>query len=638
MPTKLSVNKNIKNKLIILFLFIDLGCPSSLQAKTHTSTGFSVFGQCKYPDDFKYFDYVNPEAPQGGEIVLGDNGSFDSLNPFIIKGTPPAGILLTVARLMEENRDAVGECYAYVAESMELDDDRRYVIFHLNPKACFSDGKFITADDVIWTFETLKTKGQLMYRTYFKNVTGVEKLSDHSVKFNLDGVKNPELPLVLGQLPVLPKHFYEKVPFDRTTLTPPPSSGPYAIEKLEAGHYIVYKRVKNWWGNDVPSQRGYYNFERIRYDFYLDSNTLFEAFKSGKVDIRQENVMKNWVTGYDIPAFKAGLIIRQELKHHRNSHTTGFFFNTRRPIFQDVRVREALTLAFDFNWANKHLFYSGYKRNESYYPNSCFVAKGLLDSEEKALLTPYKDKVPERLWTTEFKLPDDKNEQTTREVLKRSVDLLREAGWHIIKGKLVNDKTKKPFVFDLVIADKALEKVSLLFARNLKSLGITVNIKIPDTTAFTERVDHQDFDMLMSGIGQSDSLGNEQRDYFTSSRADLVGSRNFAGIKNPVVDELVEHLIQSPNYATLCSRGRALDRVLLWNFYMIPTWHKGADMLAYWDKFGRPKTVSKYYPYLVNTWWYDKNKALALDKRLEDFQNQSRWQRFNDWVKGLVGR
>lgn len=624
----------LKIAAVPLFILI---FSSSLQANTHTSTGFSVFGQCKYPDDFKYFDYVNPDAPQGGSLFLGVNGTFDSLNPFIIKGVPPVGILLTIARLMDENRDKVGECYAYVAESMEVDDDRRFVVFHLNPKAIFSDGKPITSDDVIWTFETLKAKGQLLYRTYFKNVTSVEKLSEHAVKFNLDGVKNPELPLILGQLPVLPKHFYEKIPFDSTNLIPPPSSGPYVIEKLEPGHFIVFKRVKNWWGSQVPSQRGQYNFERIRYDFYLDSNTLFEAFKSGKVDVRQENAMKNWVTGYDIPAVKAGLILKKEFKHQRNAHTVGFFFNTRRPIFQDVRVREALALAFDFHWANEHLFYKGYKRNDSYYPNSCFAATGLPDAEERKTLEPYKGKMPERVLTTEFKLPYTKNEKEEREVLQRASELLKEAGWHIVNGKLVNDKTKKPFVFDFVISDKVYEKASLLFARNLRKLGITVNVKIPDTTAFTEREDHQDFDMIVGSLLQSDSLGNEQRDFFASSRADLVGSRNFAGIKNPVVDDLVEHLIQSSSHEILCSRGKALDRVLLWNFYMIPMWHKGADMIAYWDKFGHPQKASPYYPYLVNTWWYDKTKADAIDKRLEDFQDQSRWQRFKDWIKGFFG-
>lgn len=625
--------------LSLVCLFVagtTLFTPTFVQAKSILYKGFSVFGTCKYPDNFSHYDYVNPDAPQGGILHMGSPGTFDSLNPYIVLGTPPAGITMTHARLMDENHDQPGECYPYVAESMEMDENRRYVIFHLNPKAKFSDGKPITADDVIWSFEALKTKGFPMYRSYYKNITAVHKLSDHAVKFELDGMKNQELPLILGQLAILPRHFYENVPFDKPSLKIPPSSGPYSIEKMDAEHYVIYRKVKDWWGNSVPSQRGHYNFERIRYDFYLDSNTLFEAFKAGKVDVRLENTIKNWKTAYTFPAVTSGLIIREELKSDHNAHTYGFFFNTRRPIFQDVRVREALTLAFNFYWANKHLFYEGYKRNESYYPKSCFAATGLPDEEEKRLLEKYKDQLPSRVWTNEFKLPYTKTEREKREILSQAAQLFKEAGWHITNGRLINEKTKQPFEFEILISDSALEKICLLFAGDLKNLGIKVNIKSPDTTTFMHRMEHQNYDMLFRIIPQSDSLGNEQRDYFASSRADLPGSLNFSGIKNPAIDEIIEQLIQSKDYKTLCSRGRALDRIMLWNFYMIPAWHSDTDKVAYWDKFGRPKIAPKFNPVDFLTWWYDKEKADALEQKLKMTQTRSLWERLKEWVKGFL--
>lgn len=578
--------------------------------------GFSAYGNVKYAEDFKCFDYVNPDAPKGGRLVLGSSGTFDSLNPYIIKGVAPVSVLLlTHARLMDENYDRAGENYPYLAESIDVDENGRYVIFKVNPKAKFSDDHPITADDIIWTFNTLRTEGSPIYRLYYGNVINVEKLDDYSVKFHLDGTSNAELPLILGQVPALPKHFYETHKFNSTLLIPAPSSGPYVIDAVDPGRSITFKRIQNWWGESVPSQRGQYNFDEIRFDFYLDANTEFEAFKAGKVDLRMESSIKNWKTSYDFPAVREGFIVREEVEHQHNAHTYGFFFNTRRSFFSDVKVREAITLAFDFTWANKHLFYGSYQRNESYFPNSCFAARGLPNSEEKDVLEPYVSDLPSEVFQKEFTLPEPKTPEEGHNVLKRSLVLLEEAGWRIKDQVLINDQTGEPFEFELLLRDRSVEKLGLLLAKNLKKLGIQMRIRTVDSTTYSQRVEHQNFDMILGLQPQSNSLGNEQRDFFGSSRADTVGSRNLMGIKNKVVDALVEKLIQSKTYPQLCSRGRALDRVLLWNYYMIPAWHRTNYYVAYWDKFDHPKIMPKYYPSVdFLTWWYDPEKAAEINR------------------------
>lgn len=603
----------MKKTQLIISLLIATSCYGA------PTKGFSPYGKLKYPETFTHFDYTNPDAPKGGTLILGASGTFDSLNPEIVKGTPAAGIgVLTFARLLDECYDRAAESYPYLAESIDVDENHQYVIFHLNPEARFSDGHPITAEDVIWSFETIKTKGSPLYGMYYRNVTSVEKASDYSVKFLLDGTPNAELPQILGQLPVLPKHFYETHEFNSTSLIPPPSSGPYTVESCDPGRSITYKRVTNWWGEKVPSQRGRYNFDTIRFDYYLDSNTAFEAFKTGKIHLRTESTIKTWKTGYHFPAVDKGLIIREEIEHEHNAHTYGFFFNTRRPQFEDVRVRKAITLAFDFVWANKHLFYNSYRRNKSYFPNSCFAATGLPDDEEKEVLTPHAANLPPQIFTTEFSLPEPETPEEKHEILKQCQALLDEAGWHVVNQILVNKKTGEPLQFDLLIQDRALEKVSLLLVRNLKKLGIQMHIRTVDSTTYTQRVEHQNYDMILATQPQSNSLGNEQRDFFGSKRADTVGSRNIAGVKNPVIDDLIEKLIQSNKYGQLCSRGKALDRVLLWNYYMIPAWHRTTYYVAYWDKFGHPGISPKMYPSVdFLSWWIDPKKEAALKAALE---------------------
>lgn len=605
----------------------------TIQAATH---GFSTFGNLKYPKDFPHFDYTNPDAPKGGTFRIGSMGSFDSLNPYIVKGVAPMFMGLTTATLLEEAYDRAGESYGYAAESVEVAPDNSYVIFRLNPKAKFNDESPVTADDVIWVFETLRKKGPPMYRTYYKNISKVEKLDNLTIKFAFNTTTNRELPLILGQLPILSKKFYETQPFDETTLKAGPSSGPYEIDTLSAGHFFTIKRVKNWWGANLPSQKGRHNFDKIRTDYYLENNALFEGFKSGQCDFRQESIAKNWATAYTFPAYQKGFVKKEELEHSLSGGTVGLIFNTRRSVFSDIRVRKALTILFDFPWINKHLFYGQYERNLSYYPNSDYEAKGLPSEDEKAILQPFQGQIPFEILTQPFTLPAPKNEQDYRDLQEQAQNLLKEAGYEVKDAMMTNTKTGKPLTFEILIFDKALEKIMLNYALSLKRVGITIKVRNIDTAAYQLRVDNLDFDMIYNGIGQSPSLGNEQRDYFGSERMDTPGTRNLSGIKNPVVDQLIEQLINAKTYLTLTNTAKSLDRVLLWNYYMIPAWHSHTIRVAYWNRFSRPTIIPKYHGLDITSWWFDKDKDTKLQQRSETKESvretkPSFWGKIKQW-------
>jgi microcin C transport system substrate-binding protein len=604
-----------------------------LSSLTH---GFSTYDNLKYPADFTHFDYTNPDAPKGGTLRLGYLGTFDSLNPYIVKGVPPALVLLTTATLLEDTHDRSGAYYAYGAESIELAPDRSWVIFRLNPKAHFSNGDPVTADDVIWVFEALRTKGQPMYRTYYKNIHKVEKLDERTIKFSFNTTTNRELPAILGQLPLLSKKYYETHPFGETSLKSGPSSGPYEVDTVSSGRSFVIKRVKNWWGEMLPSQKGRHNFDKIRTDYYLENNALFEGFKSGQYDLRQENIAKNWVTAYDFPAFRQGRIKREELPHSLSDGTVGLIFNTRRPLFSDIRVRKALTLLFDFPWINKHLFYGLYKRNLSYYPNSDFEAKGPPSEDEKAILQPFQRQLPPEALTQGFTLPTPQTETDHRALQEQAQDLLKEAGYEVKNATMTHAKTGKPLTFEILIYDKSLEKIMLNFALSLKRVGIGVSVRNLDAAAYQLRVDNLDFDMIYAGIPQSPSLGNEQRDFFGSERADIPGTRNFFGIKNTVVDQLIEQLIDARSYKSLVNHAKALDRVLLWNYYMIPAWHSGIVRVAWWDRLSKPNITPRYRGLDITTWWFDKEKDARVnfeseEKKPASQENWSLWSKIRSW-------
>ena len=573
------------------------------------SHAVTVHGAPKYGPDFKHFDYVNPDAPKGGEVRLATYGSFASLNPFILRGSPAGGSSLPFETLTVGSGDEVLTGYGLLAETIAVADDRRSVTFTLRPQARFHDGAPVTAEDVIWSFETLRDKGHPNYRTYYADVVKAEKTGERTVTFTFRDGNNPELPVIMGELPVLPKHVFETRDFTATTLEPIVGSGPYRIADVQPGRSITFQRVADWWGKDLPVNRGRYNFDRIRYDYYRDLDVVFEAFKAGSIDFRVENSSKNWMTGYDVPAVREGRIIREEIKHQDPQGMQAYVFNTRRPIFADRRVREALNHLFDYEWTRANLSYGLFQRTKSFFSNSEFAATGLPDDAEAKLLEPFRGKLPEEVFTKPYEPPKTDGSGNIRQNLRTALSLLKEAGWELKGNKLVNSKTGEPMRFEILLVQADFERITQPFVRNLERAGIEAGIRVVDTAQYQNRLDNFDFDMIVRSMPQSLSPGNEQRDYWQSAKADLPGSRNLAGIRDPVVDQLIETLIQAPDRASLVTATKALDRVLLWGWYVIPQWHDNVRRVAYWNRFSHPAVAPKYGLAFVDTWWVDPQKT-----------------------------
>ncbi|MGH6945025.1 MAG: extracellular solute-binding protein, partial [Geminicoccaceae bacterium] len=565
-----------------------------------------------------HFDYANPDAPKGGTVTFPGIGTFDNLNPFILKGTTATGMGLVFDTLTTASLDEPFSEYGLVAKSVEIPEDRSYVIYTLRPEARWQDGTPITVEDVIWTLETLKTKGHPFYRAYYANIVKAEKVGEHRVKMIFDGKMNRELPLIAGQMPVLPKHYYEKVEFDKTTLTPPLGSGPYRVKRVDPGRTIVFERDPDYWGADLPVNRGRNNFDEVRYEYYRDASVALQAFKAGDYDIQVENNSKNWATAYTGPAIDQGLIVREEIPNERGTGMQGFVFNTRRDIFQDPKVRAALAYAFDFEWTNENLFYGQYQRTESYFSNSELASSGLPSEAELKLLEPYRDQLPEEVFTEEYQAPSTKGTDL-RHNLRTALEMLQGAGWEVQGGRLVNKETGRPLIFEILLVSPAFERIVGPFVQNLKRLGIQATMRTVDTAQYQNRIDDFEFDMVVATWGESQSPGNEQRDFWGSKAADTPGSRNLAGIKSEVVDALVDKVIRAPTRAALVTATHALDRVLLWGHYVIPHWHITYDRIAYWNKFSRPKVDAKYGPDLF-TWWVDPVKLATLERRGSDVE------------------
>ena len=580
-----------------LFLFA-----FSLPLRAEPVYGIAMHGAPKYAQGFDHFDYVNPAAPKGGEIRLAAVGStFDSLNPFIIKGVPAQGSSFPFETLLAPSVDEAFSEYGLIAQSLETPADRSWVIFTLNPAARWHDGKPITADDVLFSFDVLKTKGQPQYRFYYQAVDRVEKLSDRKVKFSFKAGDNRELPLVMGQLPVLPKHYWQGRDFDKTTLEPPLGSGPYRVTRFEPGRFIEYERVKDYWGADLPVRKGENNFDKVRYDYYRDSTVALEAFKAGEFDWRSENSAKMWATGYgDWGALASGKGFQRAFPNKRPTGMQGFVYNLRRPLFQDAKVRQALAYAFDFEWSNKTLFYGQYVRTNSFFDNSELAAASPPGADELAVLNPLKSQIPPEVFSAVYKAPVTDGSGNDRPNLRIAMKMLEEAGWHVENGTLI--KNGRPFAFEILLDQAIWERISLPFVRNLSRLGIEARVRTIDTAQYKRRMDNFDFDMVVGLWPASQSPGNEQRGFWGSAAADEVGGDNLGGIKNPAVDSLIETLVAAPDRQALVARSRALDRVLLWNHYVIPHWHLGVDRIAYWDKFGMPDIIPAQGTSLF-TWW-----------------------------------
>jgi microcin C transport system substrate-binding protein len=586
-------------------------------AALYSGHGIAMHGDLKYGPDFKHFDYVNPAAPKGGELKQGTVGTFDSFNAFIIKGNPVAGIGQIYDTLLTPSADEPFSEYGLLAEKVETPADRSWVAFTLRPNARWHDGKPITVDDVIWSFETLRDKGAPFFRAYYHNVDKVETTGERTVKFTFKPGENRELPLILGQFPVFPKHWWATRDFDTTSLEIPLGSGPYKVESFEPGRYVVYARVPDYWGKDLPVNVGRNNFDRSRIDYYRDPTVALEAFKAGEFDFEIEQSAKAWATAYDFPALKNGLVKKEEIPNDRPVGMQAFAFNTRRPMFKDARVREALGYLFDFEWSNRTLFYGQYTRTRSYFDNSELAATGLPSEAELAVLAPYRGRVPEKVFTTEYNPPKTDGSGNIRDNLRAAARLLGEAGWVVDEKtrKLTNKDTGQEMQFEILLDNPLFERIVLPFVKNLERLGITATVRTVDTAQYQRRTDEFDFDMIIPRPwAQSLSPGNEQRDYWTSAYADKPGSRNLIGIKDPVVDALVEAVIAAPDRPSLVARVRALDRVLQWGQWVIPQWHISYDRVAYWDKLARP-AVTPAQGVQLDAWWVDPQKAAALEAR-----------------------
>lgn len=574
--------------------------------------GIAMHGDLKYGPDFTHFDYVNPDAPKGGALALSTIGSFDSMNPFILRGTPAAGVGLAFETLTVQSFDEPFSEYGLIAQTIEVADDRSSVSYELHPDARWHDGTPITPADVIFSFETLKTKGHPRFRAYYANVVKAEQTGERRVTFTFDGTgTNRELPLIMGQLNIIPKHYYEGRDFEQVNLDVPLGSGPYRIKSFVPGRSTLSERVPDYWGANLPVNRGRNNFDTIRYEYFRDADVALEAFKAGQYDLRIENSAKRWATGYTGPAFDRGLIKVEKVKIQPPARMQGFIFNLRRAQFRDRRVREAIGYAFDFEWTNRTLMYDQYVRLTSYFHGEpSLMAEGEPSPAELALLEPYRDKVWPEVFGPPPVPPKTDGSGNIRDNLRQALRLLREAGWEVRDGKLVEAASGQPMTFEILGADASEERIAGPFVQNLKRLGIDARIRIVDPAQYQNRTDDFDFDMITDIWGQSSSPGNEQRDFWGSEAADIPGSRNTIGIKDPVVDAMIDAVIRAESREALETACRALDRVLLWGFYLVPQFTDNGYRMAWWDKFGQPETLPTEGPDLFS-WWVEPTKDQA---------------------------
>jgi len=573
-----------------------------LQAAVPESHGIAMHGDLKYSADFSHFDYANPDAPKGGNFRQATIGTFDSFNPFIVKGTSGDGIGLLFDSLMARSLDEPFTQYGLLAKTIRMPEDRTWVEFDLRAEAKFSDGTPVRARDVIETFRLLREEGSPFYKAYYRDISSITGLNDDlTVRFEFGDDENRELPLIVGEVPIMSADWWAERDFTSPSLDPILGSGPYLVEKIDAGRSIAYKRNGDYWAADLPVNRGRHNFDQMVFDYYRDSTVALEAFKAGQYDFREENSSKNWATGYTGPAFDDGRVVRELVDDANPAGMQAFIMNTRRSLFADARVRQAITLGFDFEWTNANLFYDAYTRSHSFFSNSEMAATELPTADELEILEPLRGQIPDEVFTEVYRAPTTKGDGRNRAQLREALKLLRDAGWSLDAGTLKNSNGE-PFEFEILLVQKDFERVVAPFIQNLNKLGMEVSIRIVDVSQYINRLRETDFDMVVGSFGQSSSPGNEQREFWGSEAADQPGSRNLIGIKDPAIDRLVELLIQAPDREQLVLRARALDRVLQWNHFVVPQFHIAAHRIAYWDKFGFPETRPTYALGL-DTWW-----------------------------------
>ena len=589
----------------------------NLPSKNTPQTSLSLYGKAERHDNFTHYQHVNPDAPKGGTIVWSAMGTFDSLNPFVIKGTPAAGMTylypsLFYATLMDQSPNEPFSQYTYLAESVSVAGDKQSMTFSLRQDATFHDGSPITADDVIYSFQTLVDKGLPLFKKYYHDVKAVEKIDRFTVRFVFMDDTNKELPLLLGTFPIFSKDYHEKNGF-KSTLTPPLGSGPYRIKSVDAGRSIEYERVKKWWGETLPVNKGRYNFDGIRFLYFRDPDVAFEAFKSHDFDIRVENEIKKWMTGYDEKTLKNGDMKRLEVTTVQYGLMNGLVMNLRREKFQNPKVREALIKAMDFEWLNENYFYNQYQRTTSYFWGLDLAATGPLSKAEQDILTPYKDIIsPDVFAKQEYKLPATDGTGRDRRFLREAQMLLKQAGYSLQNGVLVDPKTKTPFEIEILLPQQSFVRLLNAYVKSLKRLGIQARFRIVDTAQYTARVEDFDYDMIMAPIAQSNSPGNEQREFWGSKAATANGSRNYAGIQNKAVDDIIEKIVDAQDRKDLVTHVKALDRILLWEHLVVPLWGSEKWRIAYWAKTGKDKMLIKNtgdfskYSFDTHSWWAEK--------------------------------
>lgn len=583
-------------------------------ASVVTRHGYAQFDTLKYDAQFTHFDWVNPDAPKGGSVRLMAFGTFDTLNPYTLKGTSPIatadfasyGIselnepLMVGSGLYDPSGDEAASAYGLIAESVQYNASRSWVVFNLRKEARFHDGTPITAKDVAFSYHTLLKQGHPQYRTYLQEVARVDILNSHRIRFVFKRSGNPLLILRIGDLPVLPEHYWREHDFSQTTFKPPLGSGPYKITSVKPYRNLVFERVKDWWGQDLPVNRGKYNFDTVIVDFYRDKHVAFEAFKVGSFDFYIEHQAKNWANNYRFPDIAKGKIIRAEIAHQIPTQTQALFINTRRAPFQDRATREALTLLFDFEWANKTLFNNAYQRANSYYPNSDFAARDKPKGAEWLLLSKWREQLPSELFLQPFVLEPSDGRGIPRERLRKALGLLAQAGWKTTNNGLKN-KQGQTLSLEILLVNPSLERILQAYVNTLNDVGIAARMRTVDRAQYKQRLDQFDFDLTLLTLPQTLSPGLEQWQYFHSSQAMVKGSKNYAGINSPVIDDLLEHLLNAKTYREQRTAARALDRALLWQYYSIPNWYISHHRIAYQNRF----EFVRIPPYTLGlrAWW-----------------------------------
>jgi microcin C transport system substrate-binding protein len=598
-------------RTVFSLLILGIALTTPAQADVQRAWSFSEFGEPVHDASMAHWPYVNPDAPRGGSIVLGAFGTFDSLNPYLLKGQYASSIGMTMDSLMVSSGDDLLSVYGQIAKSVEYPEDISWAIFELRKEAHFDDGNPITAADFVFTFETIRDHGRPFLRAFYRDVEGVEVLGDHRLKFSFKTRGNRKVLANIAGLSPLPSHYWKDHDITKTTLKPWPSSGAYRIKSLDAGRHIVYERVNNYWGDDLPVNRGMNNIAEIRYDYYRDFGVMFEAFKSGDIDFRRESQSKRWATEYNFPAIKANQVVRATPADNSPQGIQGLLMNTRRPQFTDVRVREALSKLFDFEWTRKALLYNQYTRTASYFPNSDYGASGPPPADEITILEPFRDKLPPEVFTSAFTPSKTDGSGRVRTQKRAALKLLRAAGWTLSEGKLVSAEGKQ-MKLELLLVQPDFERLVSPFVDNLQSIGIDATMRIVDTSQYQNRTDDFDFDMISIRFNFFPPPGSELSSFYGSGAVDTAGSANMAGIRSTAVDALITKIIESKKLATLKQHTRALDRVLLSGHYMIPQWYSAEFRLAYWDRFGQPSRAPKYGIGFPSTWWVDPARNAKL--------------------------